>query len=78
TGWRVVGPDGQPVGPGQKMAFDLRARKRNGRTIAWTARFAAPEVGHLYLQTFVTWDDREGCGGNQGGWWAHHLEVAPN
>lgn len=75
--WRAVGPDGQPLGPQESIEFRLQPKKRDGRVVAWSARFAAPDLGHLYLQTFVTWRDREMCGGEQGGWWAHHIEVAP-
>lgn len=75
--WRTVDPTGAPVGPSAPVQFELKPKTRDGQRVAWVAVFAAPDAGHYYLQTSVRWEDREGCGGDQGGWWTHHLEVSP-
>lgn len=75
--WRALDPTGAPVGPEEDVQFELKAKHRGGERVAWVAVFAAPDAGHYYLQTFVTWEEREGCGGDQGGWWTHHLEASP-
>jgi hypothetical protein len=55
----------------------LRPRRPGGQVIGWTASFRGRMRGtDLYVKVTGTWDDREGCKGNQRATWAFHLGAA--
>ena len=57
TAWRRIDPEsGQPLGPSSNVDFVLRARLRDGRRVAWGARFMVPRVpGQYFLSMFGRW-----------------------
>jgi hypothetical protein len=55
--WREIDPEtSQPVGDPVRMKYSLRARRRDGRVVAWVARFRLPSTtGPFYLDAFARW-----------------------
>lgn len=74
--WRIAGPDGQPLGPSERLIYELSRVRRNRRTVGWKATFENPMVGHLLIDVRGWWPENEGCRGLQVAYWAFHLEVS--
>lgn len=70
--WQAVGLDGEPVGAATMVETTIR-RVRGAGTRQWAVVFDPPFVGDNYLELFVEWEDRQRCGGAQGGFWGFHL-----
>lgn len=70
--WQLRGPDGQPVGEGVPVETNVR-KVRGAETRQWAVVFDPPFVGDNFLQLRIEWDDTQGCGGAQGGFWGFHL-----
>lgn len=61
TYWRHLDQYGRPTGTSNELAFDLKARKVGGETIAWDAIFNLPKrPGHVYTQAFGFWSNPDG------------------
>ncbi|MGH2757766.1 MAG: hypothetical protein ACRDI3_08260 [Actinomycetota bacterium] len=72
-----VDRNGFPVGDTHQIDPRLVAvRNDRDRVIAYDARFrlrATP--GHMYINAFGRWEDRNGAGGMQDASWTFHLRV---
>lgn len=75
TAWSLMGDDGGPFGPSERLDYRLSRYEDAGGAEGWKATFANPVVGHLLVQARGIWPESEGCIQPQLAYWTFHLEV---
>lgn len=73
---RKVKDDGFPVGEPQPLRRTLEPVLRQGKRVAWDAKFRVNQPSRdYYLVTEGHWRDREGCDVDQYAYWSFHVET---
>jgi hypothetical protein len=67
---------GRLLGTSQPVAWTLRPRRAGGQVIGWAAVLRSRVEDELYLRVTGTWDDRQGCLGDQRAVWLFHVSAA--
>jgi hypothetical protein len=72
---RGRGPGGRLLGKSQAVASTLRPRRAGGEVIGWAAVLRSRIEEELYLRVIGSWDDRQGCQGDQKAVWLFHVSA---
>ncbi len=75
--WRRLDRDGEPVGRGRRVGFELRPRFESADSQpTWEVLFSVPRRrGHYYLEAFGYWTDVEGTFERQDASYTFHVLV---
>ena len=74
--WREVDANGSPVGPIEKLAYQLEPVSRRNRTVAWLAQINPVVLEDLFIVVDAKWRDEDGCGELQSAGWAFHISAS--
>lgn len=74
--WQVHAQAGvEVVGEAETVPVRAKRVRREGTTRVWDLVFERQDQGRFHYELFVEWEDKEGCGGAQGGRWTFHLAT---
>ena len=77
TAWHAVDDRGYPVGDGEQLDYELRARRfSDGRIHAWVASFDVQPPPDYYLDMYARWRDSRRCGGPRHMLRTYHLSAS--